>query len=82
MISRKPAITGAMAGVLLMTACQGPQPHQTTGRPDPDTAAGKAGKLAYKVEKETERVAKEADKKIDQAARDARAGYREAQEKH
>lgn len=63
-----------------MTACQGPEPHGVAGaRGNPETVAGKAGKLAYKVEKETERAAKEADKKINQAARDAHAGYKDAE---
>ncbi len=65
----------------MMTACQAPEPRRV-GSGDPDTAAGKAGKLAYKLEKETERAAKEADKKIDKAARDARAGYKDAAKEH
>jgi hypothetical protein len=66
----------------LFVGCQPPSaPKSTGGTGDPDTAAGKAGKLAYKVGKETEKVAKEAGKKIDQAARDAHAGYKSAEKK-
>ena len=67
---------------LLIVGCQSPPAHTSAGRQgDPETAAGKAGKLAYKVEKEAEKVAKEAGKKIDQAARDAHAGYKSAEKK-
>jgi hypothetical protein len=72
------------AGIILwVTGCQPAPPPSTTDthRGNPDTPAGKAGKIAYKVEKETEKAAREAARKIDQAARDARAGYKDAKKK-
>lgn len=82
MLMKKATLILAAASLLWLNACQRPQPRQTgVGPGDPNTPAGKAGKLAYKVEKETERVAKEAGKKIDQAARDAHAGYSDAEQK-
>jgi PBP1b-binding outer membrane lipoprotein LpoB len=79
MFLTKSALTLA---ALLIAGCQAPPaPKSSAGPGNPDTAAGKAGKLAYKVEKETEKVAKEAGKKIDQAARDAHAGYKTAEKK-
>jgi hypothetical protein len=51
------------------------------GPGNPDTPAGKAGKLAYKVEKETEKAAREAAKKLGEATRDAHAGYKAAEKK-
>ncbi len=45
---------------------------------NPNTPAGKAGKVAYKVGKEAEKAAKEAERKLDKAARDAQAGWNSA----
>jgi hypothetical protein len=82
MLLKKSALTLTASAVLYMSACQPPPPHKAqTGPGDPETPAGKAGKIAYKVEKETEKAAKEAGAKIDQAARDARAGYDNAEKK-
>ena len=71
------------ACLLLLSGCYQPErPHdRAVHAGDPDSAAGKAGKLAYKVEKETEKAAREAGKKLDQAARDAHAGFKEAEKK-
>jgi hypothetical protein len=68
--------------MLWTSGCQSPPPPRAeTGPANPDTPAGKAGKLAYKVEKATEKAAKEANDKLHQAARDAHAGYTEAEKK-
>ena len=83
MVTKKSAVILIAAGILWVTGCQ-PAPHPSrteAGAGNPDTPAGKAGKVAYKVEKETEKAAREAAKKIDQAARDAHAGYKDAQRK-
>jgi hypothetical protein len=69
--------------ILWVNGCQPAPYHSKTeaGAGNPDTAAGKAGKLAYKVEKETEKAASEAARKLDKAARDAHAGYNDAEKK-
>jgi hypothetical protein len=72
----------AVSLLLCIGACQPAPPHRADGgHGNPDTAAGKVGKLAYKVEKQTEHAAKEASKEIDKAARDAHAGYKDAERK-
>jgi hypothetical protein len=77
MLFKKSALSVAAVGILWLSACQSPpQPHRVeVGPGNPDTPAGKAGKLAFKVEKETEKIGKEVGRKIDQAGRDAHAGY-------
>jgi hypothetical protein len=82
MCPKKPAVILAIGGILWVTACQPPPPPKmAVGPGNPDTPAGKAGKLAYKVEKETEKAAREAAKKLGEATRDAHAGYKAAEKK-
>jgi hypothetical protein len=68
-------------GLLWMTGCA-PAPHQADARAaNADTPAGKAGSVAYKAAKETEKAAKEVGKKLDQATRDAHAGWKKEEGK-
>jgi len=64
--------------LFLFTACSGPHETAEHHSADPDSAAGKAGQAAYKVSKETEKAAKELGHKVAEAAKDARAGYKDA----
>ena len=68
------------AGVMAFSGCTNSfAPHRTESRSgNPDTPAGKAGKVAYRVGKEAEKAAKEAERKLDKAARDAQAGWKDA----
>ena len=68
------------AAVLGLTGCSNSFGHHRTeaGSGNPDTPAGKAGKVAYNVGKETEKAAKEAERKLDKAAHDAQAGWNDA----
>ena len=82
-----------LAGVfLLFTACG--RSHETAEHRsgDPDSAAGKSGKVAYTVSKETEKAAEVASKeaakaakilehKVAAAAKDAHEGWKDASEK-
>jgi hypothetical protein len=67
----------AAGGLLWMTGCQEPPARPA----DADTPAGKAGSVAYKAAKETEKAAKEVGKKLDQATRDAHAGWKKEEGK-
>ena len=53
--------------------------NRTSAPPgDPDSAAGKAGKAAHAVAKESGKLAAKAGKALKHASRDAAAGWKEA----
>jgi hypothetical protein len=82
MFLKKSAVVLFAGGILWAMSCQPPPPRKMeVGPGNPNTPAGKAGKLVYKVEKETEKAAREAGRKIDEATRDAHAGYKDAEKK-
>jgi hypothetical protein len=80
MLRKKTMCALFAAGVLAFTGCTNSfSPRRTESRSgNPDTPAGKAGKVAYKVGKEAEKAAKEAERKLDKAARDAQAAWNDA----
>ncbi len=71
------ALIIAALGTLLMCACGNSQDEAARKR-DADTPAGKAGKVAYGVAKETGKAAKVAGQKIAEAAHDAHEGWKQA----
>jgi hypothetical protein len=67
---------------LLATACREPQVSRDEHRPgNPDTPAGKVGQVTHDIAKDAGKAAKEVGKEIGKAARDARAGWKEANER-
>jgi hypothetical protein len=66
--------------LLLLTACDRSHESAEHHSADPDSAAGKAGQAAYKVSKETEKAAKELGHKVAEAAKDAKAGFKDAKQ--
>ena len=46
---------------------------------DADSAAGKAGKAAHEIATESEELARKAGRKLQEAARQAKAGWKEAE---
>jgi hypothetical protein len=69
----------ALMAALTLAACSNPpaQP-QTDHSADANTPAGKLGKAAHDVAKETHKAATEAGRELKKAAKEARAGWKEA----
>jgi hypothetical protein len=80
MMRKRIMITLAATCILGLTGCANSSPPRKTEAEsgNPNTPAGKAGQAAYKMRKEAEKAAKEAEIKIDKAARDAQAGWKDA----
>jgi len=74
--------SAVLAFILLTAGCgfsPPPERDRTASPPaDPDSAAGKAGKAAHTVAKESGKLAAEAGKALKHAGRDAAAGWKEA----
>jgi hypothetical protein len=61
-----------------MCACGNSQDEAAQRKRDANTPAGKAGKVAYGVAKETGKAAKVVGQKIAEAAHDAHEGWKQA----
>ena len=68
--------------LVLLAACREPQVSRDEHRPgNPETPAGKVGQVTHDIAKDAGKAAKEVGKEIGKAARDAKAGWKEASER-
>jgi hypothetical protein len=67
-----------MTGLLSLGACTNSE-HTSSRHSDADSPAGKLGQAAYHAKVDLKRAAAEADRKLQKAARDARAGWQQAE---
>jgi hypothetical protein len=72
----KAVLLGAV--LLFLAACGRSHESANNRSGNPDSAAGKGGKAAYKVAKETEKAAKVVGRELDKAAHDVHAGWKDA----
>jgi hypothetical protein len=67
-----------LGSTLILSSCFGSNESSSQRERNADTPAGKAGQAAHKIAKESEKAAKEINKKLDQAAHQARDGWQKA----
>jgi hypothetical protein len=76
----KYAATLFCASLLASIAC-GPRQTEEQRHADANTPAGKVGQAAHKAAVELDKSGRLAEKKLNQAAHDAREGWKEAERK-
>ena len=69
-----------VAGLLALSACTSRESPEERHR-DANTPAGKVGQAAHKVAVEADKAGRVAGRKLQQAAHDAREGWKEAAQK-
>lgn len=68
----------AIGSTLALTSCIGSRESPAERERNANTAAGKVGRAAHAVAKQTEKAARAAGKKLGQAAHEAHDGWQEA----
>jgi hypothetical protein len=75
---KAPKIIGILILGLSLSACARREPDRVES--GPDTAAKKAGRVAYDLAEETKAAAKKAGTKIKEASHDIHEGWKEAKQ--
>lgn len=75
---RVPCTVLLLCAGLLASAC-GPRPSEAQHQADANTPAGKLGQAAHKAAVEADKAGKVLERKLNNAARDAHEGWKEAQ---